>query len=60
MTPADTNVIQSLTEWDTPALSNALDALRLRPHNTGYSDGSGCDCSQARTCCACLSGGKTG
>jgi regulator of RNase E activity RraA len=32
--------IKSLAEWDTPALSNALDALRLRPHNTGYSDGS--------------------
>jgi regulator of RNase E activity RraA len=40
MTTSDIDVIQSLTEWDTPALSNALDALRLRPHNTGYSDGS--------------------
>ena len=29
-----------LGEWDTPALSNALDALRLRSFNTGYTDGS--------------------
>ena len=29
-----------LADWDTPALSNALDALRLRPFNTGYTDGS--------------------
>ncbi len=28
-----------LAEWDTPALSNALDALRLRSFNTGYTDG---------------------
>ncbi len=40
MTTADINVIESLAEWDTPALSNALDALRLRPNHTGYSDGS--------------------
>jgi regulator of RNase E activity RraA len=30
--------IQALARWDTPALSNALDALRLRPVNTGYTD----------------------
>jgi hypothetical protein len=40
MTTADISVIESLAGWDTPALSNALDALRLRPHNTGHSDGS--------------------
>jgi 4-hydroxy-4-methyl-2-oxoglutarate aldolase len=40
MTTADMSVIESLAAWDTPALSNALDALRLRPHNTGHSDGS--------------------
>lgn len=32
--------ITALTAWDTPALSNALDALRLRPFSTGYTDGS--------------------
>jgi regulator of RNase E activity RraA len=32
--------IKALAAWDTPALSNALDALRLRPCNTGYTDGS--------------------
>ena len=32
--------IEALAAWDTPALSNALDALRLRPFNTGYTDGS--------------------
>ena len=32
--------IGSLAERDTPALSNAIDALRPRPHNIGYSDGS--------------------
>jgi regulator of RNase E activity RraA len=32
--------LDALGEWDTPALSNALDALRLRPFNTGYTDGS--------------------
>jgi hypothetical protein len=37
---ADMNTIESLTDWDTPALSNALDSLRLRPPNTGRSDGS--------------------
>jgi regulator of RNase E activity RraA len=31
--------IESLADWDTPSLSNALDALRLRPHNIGYSNG---------------------
>ena len=40
MTAADMADIESLTGWDTPALSNALDALRLRPHHSGYSDGS--------------------
>lgn len=38
MTTADE--IDALAAWDTPALSNALDALRLRPFNTGYTDGS--------------------
>ena len=32
--------IKALAAWDTPALSNALDALRLRPFNAGYTDGS--------------------
>jgi regulator of RNase E activity RraA len=32
--------IKALASWDTPALSNALDALRLRPFDTGYTDGS--------------------
>jgi regulator of RNase E activity RraA len=32
--------ISELVEWDTPALSNALDTLRLRPYNTGFTDGS--------------------
>jgi regulator of RNase E activity RraA len=32
--------VEALLSWDTPALSNALDALRLRPHNCGYTDGS--------------------
>jgi regulator of RNase E activity RraA len=32
--------IKALAAWDTPALSNALDALRLRLFNTGYTDGS--------------------
>jgi 4-hydroxy-4-methyl-2-oxoglutarate aldolase len=38
MTIADQ--ISTLAGWDTPALSNALDALRLRPFSTGYTDGS--------------------
>jgi regulator of RNase E activity RraA len=33
-------MIEELAAWDTPALSNALDALRLRPFNTGHTDGS--------------------
>lgn len=37
MTIADQ--ITALRAWDTPALSNALDALRLRPFDTGYTDG---------------------
>jgi regulator of RNase E activity RraA len=32
--------IAALAAWDTPALSNALDALRLRSGNAGYTDGS--------------------
>ncbi len=40
MTAADLDAIESLAGWDTPALSNALDALRLRPCHTGYTDGS--------------------
>jgi 4-hydroxy-4-methyl-2-oxoglutarate aldolase len=40
MTDTDINVIESLADWDTPALSNALDTLQLRRHNTGFSDGS--------------------
>jgi 4-hydroxy-4-methyl-2-oxoglutarate aldolase len=40
MTSADMEGIESLTGWDTPALSNALHALRLRPHNIGHTDGS--------------------
>jgi 4-hydroxy-4-methyl-2-oxoglutarate aldolase len=31
--------LELLRQWDTPALSNALDSLRIRPHNTGYTDG---------------------
>lgn len=40
MTAIDIKVIESLADWDTPALSNALDTLRLRPNHTGHSDGS--------------------
>jgi 4-hydroxy-4-methyl-2-oxoglutarate aldolase len=40
MTAAGMNGIEALSAWDTPALSNALDALRLRPANVGRSDGS--------------------
>ena len=32
--------LELLRRWDTPALSNALDSLRIRPHNTGYTNGS--------------------
>jgi 4-hydroxy-4-methyl-2-oxoglutarate aldolase len=39
MTPVTTKEVRALAEWDTPALSNALDTLRLRPHNAGHSDG---------------------
>lgn len=35
-----TNAIDALAAWDTPALSNALDALGLRPRGTGHTDGS--------------------
>jgi regulator of RNase E activity RraA len=38
MTLADD--IGALAAWDTPALSNALDALRLRPFHIGHTDGS--------------------
>jgi regulator of RNase E activity RraA len=38
MTTADE--ISALAAWDTPALSNALDALRLRSFAAGYTDGS--------------------
>jgi regulator of RNase E activity RraA len=40
MTAPTAEQLDALTAWDTPALSNALDALRLRPFNTGYTDGS--------------------
>ena len=40
MTATSVNATESLARWDTPALSNALDALRLRPRGAGYSDGS--------------------
>jgi 4-hydroxy-4-methyl-2-oxoglutarate aldolase len=40
VTAADLDAIESLADWDTPGLSNALDALRLRPHHTGHTDGS--------------------
>jgi hypothetical protein len=37
MTTADVSVIESLADWDTPALSNALHALRLQPqHRRAY------------------------
>ena len=32
--------IEALAAWDTPALSNALDSLRLRRFDTGHTDGS--------------------
>lgn len=40
MNTATPEAITALAEWDTPALSNALDSLRLRAYNTGFSDGS--------------------
>jgi 4-hydroxy-4-methyl-2-oxoglutarate aldolase len=40
VTAIDIKVIESLTGWDTPALSNALDTLLLRPYHTGHSHGS--------------------
>lgn len=39
-TTADPEHVAALAHWDTPALSNALDALRLRPFNGGCTDGS--------------------
>ena len=40
MTTATAEQLELLRQWDTPSLSNALDSLRIRPHNTGYTDGS--------------------
>jgi regulator of RNase E activity RraA len=40
MTMTSTQALDALASWDTPALSNALDALRLRPFNSGYTNGS--------------------
>lgn len=34
------DICADLAAWDTPALSNALEQLALRPRNVGYSDGS--------------------
>jgi 4-hydroxy-4-methyl-2-oxoglutarate aldolase len=39
MNAVSTERIAALAEWDTPALSNALDSLSLRQHNAGHSDG---------------------
>ena len=39
MNPVTIEEITVLAAWDTPALSNALDSLRLRAHNAGHSDG---------------------
>jgi regulator of RNase E activity RraA len=39
MNPVTTEEINSLAEWDTPALTNALDSLQLRADNAGHSDG---------------------
>ncbi|KAA2265388.1 RraA family protein [Solihabitans fulvus] len=36
----NTDDIEALAAWDTPALSNSLDALRLRPPHLGHTDGS--------------------
>ena len=40
MTALSAELIEALAAWDTPALSNALDALRLRSYNAGYTNGS--------------------
>jgi regulator of RNase E activity RraA len=40
MDSASAEQLEALSAWDTPALSNALDTLRLRPYNAGFSDGS--------------------
>ena len=40
MTSPTPEQLAELARWDTPSLSNALDSLRLRPFETGYSDGS--------------------
>jgi len=40
MTTPSADQLESLAAWDTPALSNALDVLRLRDFSTGYTDGS--------------------
>jgi 4-hydroxy-4-methyl-2-oxoglutarate aldolase len=39
MNPVTSEAITALAAWDTPALSNALDSLRVRSHNAGFSDG---------------------
>jgi regulator of RNase E activity RraA len=38
--PPTSEQLAALAEWDTPALSNALDSLRLRSFDGGYTDGS--------------------
>ena len=38
MNPVTIEEITVLAAWDTPALSNARDSLRLRSHNAGFSD----------------------
>ncbi|MEU7059931.1 RraA family protein [Streptomyces sp. NPDC046197] len=40
MTATDLELLEGLAAWDTPALSNALDALRLRPYGVGCTGGS--------------------
>lgn len=40
MTLPSNDTLAALAGWDTPSLSNALDSLRLREFNTGYTDGS--------------------
>jgi len=40
VTAINATQLKTLGGWDTPALSNALDSLRLRPPNSCHSDGS--------------------
>jgi regulator of RNase E activity RraA len=40
MRSAGTHQLDALAAWDTPALSNALDALHPRPGDAGHTDGS--------------------